>query len=215
MKHNVENALSDVLDRQGIRRSCSHGCRLSGIYRLLHQKGNQMKFHLSLVLAFLACSLTPIAGAKRAPNLELKDLAGNTHKIAELRGSIVVLNFWATWCGPCREELPLLARLSQQYAAQNVRFIAASADDRKDRAKIDQFLGRTNLALDVWIGADLDMLDRAGLGNVLPATLILDDQGEVMARIMGQAREEDIKGPLDWLLGGKMGAPPAPLTKRY
>jgi len=160
-----------------------------------------MKFHLSLVLAFLACSLTPIAGAKRAPNLELKDLAGNTHKIAELRGSIVVLNFWATWCGPCREELPLLARLSQQYAAQNVRFIAASADDRKDRAKIDQFLGRTNLALDVWIGADLDMLDRAGLGNVLPATLILDDQGEVMARIMGQAREEDIRWPVHWFLG--------------
>ena len=53
------------------------------------------------------------------------------------------------------------------------------------------------------------MLDRAGLVNVLPATLIFDEQGEVIAKVQGQAREEDIVGPLEWLLGGRVTTPSA------
>jgi thiol-disulfide isomerase/thioredoxin len=159
--------------------------------------------------------LIPAAQAKRAPNLEFKDLSGNTHKIAELRGSIVVVNFWATWCGPCREELPLLSTLSQQYAGKKVHFIAVSADEPKNRAKVDQFLSRQKLSMDVWLGADLDMMERAGLGNVLPATMILDEQGEIVARVFGQAHEEDVKTPVEWLLGGKSGPAPTAEIKRY
>lgn len=174
-----------------------------------------MKLSFPVLITSLVLSAAPSAQAKRAPNLEFKDRVGATHKLAELRGSILVLNFWATWCGPCRQELPLLSTLSQQYAGKNVRFIAASANEDKDRAKVEEFLKNNPLAFDVWLGAGLDMLDRAGLGNVLPATLILDDQGEIVARIMGQAREEDITAPLNWLVSGKTGPPPAAVTKRY
>jgi len=176
-----------------------------------------------IALAIATCLLAQSAQAKRAPNLELKDMAGNTHRLAELRGSIVVFNFWATWCGPCREELPLLARLSQEYVQKNgpkkVRFIAASADDLHDRAKVEkfwssqQFDAQANLT--PWLGADLDMLDSAALGNLLPATMILDEQGEVIARIEGQARETDIRQTLDWLLGGRQGPAPAVLIERF
>ena len=165
--------------------------------------------------ALLLLGILPAAFAKRAPNFELKDLAGNSHRLAELRGSIVVFNFWATWCGPCRAELPMLSALSHEYSARNVRFIAASANAAKDRDKIEPFLRANSIGLDVWTGADLDMLERAGLGNVLPGTLILDERGEIVARIMGQAREQDIRQPLDWLLSGKTGVAPAGLTKRY
>jgi len=174
-----------------------------------------MKISLRILTALAVCCLMPLAQAKRAPNLELKDLGGKTQKVADLRGSIVLLNFWATWCGPCREELPLLSGLSQEYAGKKVRFIAVSADDMKDRAKIDQFLSRQKLDMEVWLGADLDMLERAGLGNVLPATMILDEQGEIVARILGEAREQDVRAPLDWLLGGKAGPPPPAEVKRY
>ena len=174
-----------------------------------------MKSFSSILIALLVFSLTPQGQAKRAPNLEFKDRSGTTRKVADLRGSIVVLNFWATWCGPCREELPMLSTLSREYAGKNVRFIAVSANDAKDRDKIDEFLRHNTLAMEVWLGADLDMLERAGLGNVLPATLILDEQGEVVARVMGQAHPEDIKAPLDWLLGGRTGPAPAPAIKRY
>jgi thiol-disulfide isomerase/thioredoxin len=174
-----------------------------------------MKLPLCILGVLLVCCQVPAAQAKRAPNLELKDLKGNTHRVSDMRGSLVVLNFWATWCLPCREELPLLSRLSQEYAAKKVRFIAVSADEARDRAKVDRFLSRTPLGMEVWLGADLDMLERAGLGNVLPATLILDEQGEVAVRIQGQAREEDVCKTLDWLLEGKSGPPPPVLIKRY
>lgn len=174
-----------------------------------------MKLYHRVLIAMLICSLTPLAQAKRAPNLEFSDLTGNTHKVADLRGSIVVINFWATWCGPCREELPMLSALSRDYAEKKIRFIAVSADEPKDRAKVDELLSHNSLAMDIWIGASLDTLDRADLGNVLPATMILDSQGNIITRVMGQARKEDIKVPLDWLLGGEAGPPPPPIVKRY
>jgi hypothetical protein len=59
------------------------------------------------------------------------------------------------------------------------------------------------------------MIDRLALGNMLPATVILDEQGEIVARIMGEAHEEDIKTPVEWLLNSKSGPPPTPVTKRY
>ena len=174
-----------------------------------------MKFSLCLLAVLLACCLVPAAQAKRAPNLELKDLSGKTQKVADLRGSIAVINFWATWCGPCREELPLLSRLNKEYSGKKIRFIAVSADEAKNRAAVDQFLTANPLSMEIWLGADLYMLDRAQLGNELPATLILDDQGEIVARILGEAREDDIRRPLDWLLNGKSGPAPTPVIKHY
>lgn len=182
-----------------------------------------MKWIAHLVLLFSISWIVPAAQAKRAPNLEFKSLGGSTQKIADLRGSIAVVNFWATWCGPCREEMPMLSRLAEQYGAQyagkKVRFIAISADEdpgnRKNRARIDQFLSDHKPAMEIWLGADLDMLERFQLGNVLPATVILDENGEVIARIMGQAHEEDVRAPVDWLLNGRDGDPPPASVKRY
>ena len=157
----------------------------------------------------------PTALAKRAPNLEFKDRAGKATHTADLRGSIAVVNFWATWCGPCLEELPLLSKLNAEYAGKKVRFIAVSADEAKNRANVDRFVAAHSVEMEIWLGADLDTLDRAGLGNELPATLILDEQGEIVARVLGEAREEDIRHPVEWLLGGKNGPPPDALVKHY
>ena len=59
------------------------------------------------------------------------------------------------------------------------------------------------------------MLDNAGLGNLLPATMILDEQGQIVARIEGQARDADIRQTLDWLLNGRQGPAPEALIKRF
>lgn len=177
-----------------------------------------MKTALRATALLLALCLIPMAEAKRVPNLEFNDLAGQTQRFSGLRGSIAVVNFWATWCGPCQEEMPLLSKLSRQYTGK-VRFIAVSADadpeNRKNRAKIDLFLSTQKPAMEIWLGADLDMLDKLALGNVLPATIILDEQGEPVARILGQAHEDDVKIAIDWLLGGKTGPAPQPVVKRY
>ncbi|HET7103446.1 MAG TPA: TlpA disulfide reductase family protein [Terracidiphilus sp.] len=171
----------------------------------------------SVVLAVMLLMGLPVSAAyaRRAPNLELKDLTGHTHHLADLRGSVVVFNFWATWCGPCREELPMLTRLSKEYAARHVLFIAASADDLKNRAKVEQFVSSHAVGMDVWVGADLDMLEQARLGNELPATLILDSGGNVVRRIKGEAHERDIRDAVDWVLQGEQGSPPIEVITHY
>jgi thiol-disulfide isomerase/thioredoxin len=159
--------------------------------------------------------LTTIAGAESAPKLSLKDLSGRTQKLSALRGKAVVLNFWATWCEPCQDELPRLTRLAQSYAGKNVRFVAVSIDAAKDRAKIEPLLHRLQVDLDVWTGADLDTLESFGLGNVVPGSLVIDETGQIITRVMGEARDEDIRAPLDWLLQGRIGPAPAALLNRY
>ncbi len=169
----------------------------------------------SVVAILCGCLSFSAADAKPVPNLKFSDLAGHSQELKHLRGGVTVVSFWATWCGPCKEELPRLARLGQQYAGNGVRFVLISADEAKDRGKIAPYLEQHQIGLDAWVGADLDSLGRLGLGEVLPATMILDANGEVITRIEGEAREEDLTKPLNWVLGGRGGSAPAAVVKRF
>jgi thiol-disulfide isomerase/thioredoxin len=168
-----------------------------------------------LCTTLLLCLFVVSAQGKRAPNLELKDLSGNKQKLDSLHGSIAVVSFWATWCVPCRDELPRLSKLTQEYSPSGVRFIAISIDEQKDRDKVAPYVAGQKLAMDIWVGGDTDMMARVGLGDIVPGTIILDQQGEIIGRIMGEAREEDIRSRIEWLRNGRQGNVPEALTKRY
>ena len=170
----------------------------------------------SLTCLLLALTLvsTPLP-AKHIPDPAFKTLDGQTRKLSALHGQIVVVNFWATWCGPCQEELPRLKQIAASYAGKPVSFVYISIDAPKERSKIPSTLARLHVDFDSWVGADTDTLGRFGLGEIVPGTLVLDENGEPVARIMGEAREDDVRTPVDWLLGGKTGSAPAALTKRY
>jgi thiol-disulfide isomerase/thioredoxin len=172
------------------------------------------KLH-SLCASVLLCLLAVSVQGKRAPNLELKDLSGNKQKLDSLHGSIAVVSFWATWCTPCRDELPRLSKLAQEYTPTGVRFVAISIDGPKDRPKIGSYIAEQKLTMDIWVGGDTDMMARVGLGDIVPGTIIFDQQGEIIGRVMGEAREEDIRSRIEWLRNGRQGAAPEPLTKRY
>lgn len=153
--------------------------------------------------------------AKRAPDPTFKALDGQSQKLSWMRGQIVVVNFWATWCGPCQEELPRLSRIAASYSGKPVTFIFISIDAPKDRAKIPATFAKLHVDFASWVGADTDTLDSFGLGNIVPGTIILDETGQPVARIMGEAREDDVRKPVDWLLDGRKGEPPAVMTRRY
>ncbi len=142
---------------------------------------------------------------------QLQALDGTPHSIAELRGHPAVVNFWATWCGPCKEEMPLLQKLADAYAAQGVSFVAVSIDEPAARSKIPAVIERRGLKIPVWTGASYKSLHELQLGDVVPATVVLDDKGEVIGRIEGEARERDLRSRLDWLLGGRQGKAPKPV----
>lgn len=174
-----------------------------------------MQSRLKKLLILTVTGFAFTMSAKPVPDLKFRDLAGHEQKLSSLRGSIAVVSFWATWCGPCREELPRISALSQLYTTKGVRFVAISADEPKDRAKIEPFLHDHSITLDVWTGADIGTLDRLGLGKVLPATIVLDKDGTPIGRIFGEAQNPDVSSYLDWLLSDRSTpAPPSPL-KRY
>ena len=174
--------------------------------------GRQLLLHIMVLGLF---SLNAGAGAKRAPDPAFRALDGQTRKLSALRGQIVVVNFWATWCAPCQEELPRLSKLAESYTGKPVRFVLISIDEPKNRAKIPSVLERLHVGLESWDDADTDTMDRFGLGDIVPGTAILDDKGEFVARIMGEAHEEDVRKAVDWLLGGNAGPAPPVLTKRF
>lgn len=163
----------------------------------------------------LAIALPVAVFARHAPDPAFKTLDGQTRKLSSLHGQVVVVNFWATWCGPCQEELPRLSRIAASYEGKPVSFVFISIDNPKDRGKIPATLARLHVDFDSWVGADTDMLGRFGLGDIVPGTIVLDENGESIARIMGEAREDDVRKAVDWLLNGKKTDPPPALTRRY
>jgi DsbE subfamily thiol:disulfide oxidoreductase len=117
-----------------------------------------------------------------APEIALPMLSGETRTLADLRGQVVILNFWATWCGPCRAEMPALAEIQTQYASRGV--IVIGVNQREDAGSIRRYLDS--------IGVDFPIaLDPTGESNRqyrvlgLPTTYLIDRQGLIRDAVFG------------------------------
>lgn len=166
-----------------------------------------------LLTAGLALMTTGFAADSRPVNLPFKDTNGNKVRVTDLRGKIVVLNFWATWCIPCREEMPLLVEVEKEFASRGISFVAVSLDDRQSRPRIPDFIGQFKISFPVWTGATTMDLDDLKLGPALPATAFLDRQGRIAARVLGQISRRELYERLEWLSGGQKGAAPDLLVR--
>lgn len=132
--------------------------------------------------------------------LTLKDLFGAEQRLGSLKGRIVVLNFWATYCVPCRKEMPDLAAIQNEYAALGVQVIGASADEAEDRAKVLQFIKETRINFPVWMGATSADMMRFGLGAALPGTVIIGRDGRVAKIISGVVNQAELKKEIETML---------------
>jgi thiol-disulfide isomerase/thioredoxin len=132
--------------------------------------------------------------------LALNDLFGVEQRLSAFRGRIVVLNFWATYCVPCRKEMPDLAAVQNQYAALGVQVIGAAADAAEEKQKVLQFIKETKLNFPVWLGATADDMRRFGLGSALPGTVIIGRDGKIAAAYRGIIKLADLKKQLDSML---------------
>lgn len=172
--------------------------------------GVMQRFRVPLILFALSLFAFTARAGEAAPGLDLKDLKGTAHKLEEFRGKPVVLNFWATWCGPCAAEMPLLSEMQEQYKDKIV-FIAASIDDDDAKPQIPEFVKKhKGEALTIMTGATFDSLDDFKLKQVMPGTVFIDAEGNIVDRLSGALKRDQLEDRLPKLAAGTLVPSPTP-----
>jgi thiol-disulfide isomerase/thioredoxin len=188
----------------------------SGSIQLMNGDARKSLLSTVLLLAplYIALAAPACVAQETAPALELKDYRGMVRKLGDYAGKIVVLNFWATWCGPCVKEMPIFVELSNKYGEQGVVVLAASLDAAETQPNIPAFVEKQKMPFPVLTGTTVDHMKEFGMGESLPGTIIIDQQGRVVSRILGEARKKEVVERVEWLLGLRKGKkPPKALVK--
>lgn len=140
-------------------------------------------------------------GSRPFGSLVLKDLDGKRMSLDDYRGSVVLLNFWATWCKPCVEEMPQLSKLAGRYGGRGLVVIAVSLDEASSRADIERMAAALTGGVMVWVGATQDDLQRLGLGAAIPVSVLVDRDGSIAHRELGALAEGSLDNKIEALLG--------------
>jgi thiol-disulfide isomerase/thioredoxin len=169
---------------------------------------------LSIVIT-LVCAVALVSAPKKpAPaDLNLTDLEGKKVHLKDYRGKLVVVNFWATWCVPCRDEMPMFVEVAKQWAPKGIVFIGASLDDKKTGKNIPDFIEKYKIDFPIWTGATADDMDRLKMGNAVPDTAFLDEDGMILARVQGEIKKSQLTERLEWMTGDRKGPAPDSLLR--
>jgi peroxiredoxin len=143
---------------------------------------------LAAALLVMLCGAAAAADLKLwtggpPPALALKDLDGRQHRLADYRGKVVLINFWATWCGPCREEMPSIQELKNKLAGRPFVVLAVNLDEPESR--IRKFLTQMKLDFPILLDPDRNVA-KGWNARILPATFIVGPDGRVRYSLVGE-----------------------------
>jgi thiol-disulfide isomerase/thioredoxin len=134
-----------------------------------------------------AADLKPWTGGP-APALELRALDGGEHRLADYRGSVVLVNFWATWCAPCRDEMPSIQRLKERLAGRPFVVLAVNLDEPESRIRkfLSEMAVNFVVLLDPGKGAA-----KAWNARILPASFLVGPDGRIRFSLVGETRWDE------------------------
>jgi cytochrome c biogenesis protein CcmG/thiol:disulfide interchange protein DsbE len=159
---------------------------------------------VSLLLAFalltIGCTKRTAKYRKAAPEFSLKDANGQTVHLADYRGKVVVLDFWATWCGPCKIEIPWFMEFETQFKDQGFAVLGVSMDE-DGWAVIKPYVRDRKMNYRILLGDDKISTSYGGL-DALPTTLLIDREGNIASVHEGVSMgKEEFKNAIVQLLG--------------
>lgn len=149
-----------------------------------------------VALALVACAgddhvpARPLEIGQPAPHYSAVSLSGDSVSLAQLRGRVVLLNVWATWCHPCREEIPVLQALHARYASRGLELVGVSVDARGEEATIREFATDFKMTYPLWLDPD-ERVQSTFLAIGVPATFLIDRDGVLRWRHVGPIRAND------------------------
>ena len=151
-------------------------------------------FIAAAVLAAVGCDRSRVAAAveigRPAPAYVTTALDGDSVSLAAQRGQVVLLNIWATWCHPCRDEVPVLEELHRRHAARGLRVIGVSIDAAGEERAIRRFARDFAMTYPIWRDAD-ERISSLVLALGVPTTLLVGRDGTVLWRHTGPVRRDD------------------------
>jgi len=159
----------------------------------------------------LALTLGVLAQAAPAPGFTLETLSGGHVSLSDFGGQVVVIDFWATWCGPCKLELPHLQALSDDLGPRGVTVLTVSTDEASALGGVKAYVRRSHLTLPVLRDGDSKVLSAYNPAGTLPFTVIVGANGEVVSTHSGytsgdeQALREQVEAQII-----PVAAPPSP-----
>lgn len=133
-----------------------------------------------------------------APEFNLKNLSGKEVKLSDYKGKVVIVNFWATWCGPCRAEIPSFVSLRERYHGRGLEIIGISLDEG-DQESVGAFAERFNINYPIVLGT-METVEAYGPMNAIPTTFVIDRQGQVRSRHLGMMSFSEIEEAIKDLL---------------
>ncbi len=133
--------------------------------------------------------VSPLVG-KPAEDFTLSDLSGRKQRLSALKGKVVLLDFWATWCGPCRRELPTIVKLHKELAPKGLAVVAVNVGEPD--VTVDRFLKRNQITLPVWLDLTAEVSSKYGASSI-PTLVVIDRKGNVTAHKIGMRDEATLR----------------------
>lgn len=153
--------------------------------------------YAAFVALFLTVSPAAAVEGERACDLGLPDLEGTLVHLSQLRGNVLVVNFWATWCNPCREEIPDFVQLHKEYRGRGVEVIGVAVEKGKEK-RVKAFAAKFGIEYPIVVG-DIEVA-RQWLVRGIPRTFLIDREGKVAQKIVGKTDKDSLEAAIRPLL---------------